>query len=324
MNELDYKFRNNQISTTELEKLRDRINSMSDLELEEFINSSWFNEAIDISAVEDERIDRIKAKIDKDIKKEEKRTFSLARIAQIAATILILFSVSFSIYLYNENNRLSSEELIVSTGKTERANITLPDGTMVALNFESELSYSPKLYNKTERKIHFKGEGYFQVQQDKERTFVIGAKGMEVRVLGTTFNLSVRNLSNIAELSLEKGSVSIQSAITQKNVILKPNQKAILNQQTGEITVISERNIQDISAWRRGDMVFRNTSLENVIQAIEENYNVNIAVSCSSCLSDTFTGTIPTSNLNEVLEIIEQSYNMKASIKGKDIVLENL
>ena len=322
MNDLDLKFRNNKISVAELEQLRMQIKSMSDSELETFLSNSWLSD-VDTSAVKDERMDRIKALIDNKIKKNDKKAIPLIRIAQVAAAILILFFISSTVYLYYENNQLSSEALIVSTGKNERANITLPDGTLVSLNFESELSYSPKLYNKKERKINFSGEGYFQVHKDVERTFIIGAKGMEVRVLGTVFNLSVRNSLNTAELSLENGSVSLQSVITSKKVILKPSQKAILNQLTGEIMVVDEKNIQDISAWRIGDMVFRNTSLQNVIQTIENSYNVNITVNCDSCFNDTFTGTMPISDLNEVLEIIEQSYSIKAYIEGKDIVLEN-
>ncbi|GHS91563.1 hypothetical protein FACS1894174_07040 [Bacteroidia bacterium] len=58
--------------------------------------------------------------------------------------------------------------MIVTTGKAERASITLPDGTVVALNTESQLEYHPKSYNKKERKINFSGEGYFQVYHNKE------------------------------------------------------------------------------------------------------------------------------------------------------------
>lgn len=212
--------------------------------------------------------------------------------------------------------------MLVTTGKTERATITLPDGTIVSLNSESALRYLPKDYNKEERKIKFSGEGYFQVHNNKEVPFLINAKGLEVRVLGTIFNLSVRDNDKTAVISLEEGSVFLLSERNKTNVTLKKNQKAILDHSTGKITVISDENIKDVSAWRRGDMVFRNTPLSSVVHTIEENYNVTIIVDCKDCLEDSFTGVLPTNNLNEVLEVIEHSYHLKAVITGKEIMMK--
>lgn len=322
MSDLDFKFRNNKISISELNELRERINSMSDSELEEFLSNSWFKDELDVLSIEDERIERIKKNIDETIGRERKKITFLPRVAQVVAAVLLLALFSTTFYLYNENNRLASEELTVSTGKNERANITLPDGTSVALNSESRLSYVPKTYNNKERKISFDGEGYFQVHKDLERSFIIDARGMEVKVLGTIFNLSVRVSENTAILALEEGSVSLHSVLADKDVILKPNQKAILDQQTGDIIIVTDENIEDVSAWRKGDMVFRNTSLSNVIYSVEENYNVKITINCTDCLNETFTGTIPNTNLNEVLEIIEKSFHLKAFIKDKEITLK--
>ena len=92
--------------------------------------------------------------------------------------------------------------------------------------------------------------------------------------------------------------------------------------QPRDITVITDENMQDISAWRHGDMVFRNTELSQIIRMLEENYNVTITVNCKNCLSDPFTGTLPVNNLYEALEIIEYSYHLKATLKGKEITIE--
>ena len=102
-----------------------------------------------------------------------------------------------------------------------------------------------------------------------------------------------------------------------------PNQKAVLDQQTGEIKVIIAENIKNESAWRRSDIVFRNTPLSQIIIAIEENYNINVKVNCKNCLDDKFTGTLPLNDLNEVLEVIEKSYHLKTEIIDKEILLSN-
>ncbi|MDR2915161.1 MAG: FecR domain-containing protein [Tannerella sp.] len=323
MNILEPKYRNNQLSSEELVKLRKKVNAASDNEIEQQMHHAWLNEDIDTSFVEDERINRIKKKIDTSVRGQKSVFPLLIKWGQIAAAVLLPVFIILTAYLYRENNMIISEEMIVSTEKGERASITLPDGTTVALNSDSRLGYLPKDYNKKERKINFGGEGYFKVHQDKEVPFLINAKGLQVKVLGTTFNLSVREQNNTAELSLEEGSVLLLSTKSNENVILKPNEKAILDQLTGNITVIFDENIRNSSAWRRGDMIFRNKELVHILKAIEENYNVNIKVFCENCLEDKFTGTLPLSDLNEALEVIEKSYHLKAEIIGKEIHLNN-
>ena len=61
-----------------------------------------------------------------------------------------------------------------------------------------------------------------------------------------------------------------------------------------------------------------------VIHTIEQSYNVRINITCKNCPTDTFTGTLPLTNLNEVLEVIEKSYHLKAQIKGKEIILTDI
>jgi len=322
MDDLEYKYRKNKLSKEELLEFRKQMNSMSADYIEKRLHHQWMTEDIDTSSVTDARMDQLKYNIDVILGKKRSVILPLyIRIGRIAAAVLLPAFMITTFYLYHENNQLTSEEMIVSTAKGERANVTLPDGTLVALNSESKLIYIPKIYNKMERKINFDGEGYFNVHKDQERPFLINAKGMQVKVLGTKFNLSAREHNNIAELALEEGSVSFLSTRINKNIILKPAQKAILDRSTGYITIVKDEYIDDASAWRRGDMVFRNTEFLKVIKSIEDTYNVNVKVSCKKCLTDQFTGTVPNTNLNEVLEVIERSYHLKATITGKEVIL---
>lgn len=323
MDNLRHKYRKDEVSPEDLYELRRQVNAMSDREIEQQMHDDWLNDDIDISQIEDERMNRIKEKIDIATRNERIGLSLFIRWSQIAAAILLPVFILLSFYLYHQNNLIISEEIIVSTSKGERASITLPDGTLVSLNSESRLGYRTKDYNKKERKISFNGEGYFQVQKNKEVPFQIAAKGLEVKVLGTTFNLLVREKHNTAELTLEEGSVQLLSIKTNKSVILEPSQKAILDQQTGQITIVTGNDTEYSSAWRRGDMVFRNSSLPDVVQSIEENYNVTIRIDCVNYMEDTFTGTLPLTDLNEVLEVLELSYNVRATIVGREIHLKN-
>ncbi len=323
MDTLENKYRKDVLTPSELQELRSKVNSMSDNELGEQMYQSWMNEEIDCTFVEDQKMNHMKANIDRTIGKKHSIKYQLIRFGQTAAAILLPVFIILSAYLYNENRQITSDDMIVSTGIGERANVSLPDGTTVSLNSNSRLSYIPKVYNREERKIEFQGEGFFSVTKNVSVPFIIKAKGLKVRVLGTTFNLSVRDNAHTAELALEEGSVQLLSVKSNKQVVLAPMQKAILNQETGNITVISDKNAKDASAWRLGEMVFRNTPLTEVLRTIEENYNVKIEINSDVCLTDKFTGTLPVVNLNEVLEVLEKSYHFKTEIIDKKILLNS-
>lgn len=321
MMNLEQKYRQDRLTPNELNELRAKVNSTSDELLEEAICNEWMHDDIDISSVDMQRMDRLKRSIDKKINKKLFVYFKFFKWIQVAAIILLPISIAAIWYLYKENSQLSSEEMVVATGIGEHAKITLPDGTDVNLNAESKLCYIPKTYNKKERQIRFDGEGYFQVRKDKQHPFLINAQGLNVRVLGTKFNLLARKKDASAVLSLQEGSVLFSSLLTGMNVILKPNQKAILNQSTGIIIVKKEENFQDVIAWRRKELVFRNAPLRSVINSIEKNYNIKIRIKTKAYLKDLFTGTLPNSNINEDLEILEKSYHFKSIMTSQEVLI---
>ena len=213
------------------------------------------------------------------------------------------------------------EDMVVSTSEGEKASITLPDGTIINLNEKTRLTYSPENFNKANRIIHFDGEGYFHVSKDREHPFFINARGLQIKVLGTKFNLLARKSAPSAELLLEEGNVSFTSLKMHTSVFIKPCQKAIMDRLTGKIRIIDHADIQKTTAWKRNEMIFVNKSLSYVLQAIKRNYNNNIRTTYQDSISDSFTGTIPSTNLNEALEVIEKSYHLKGTIAGKYIIL---
>lgn len=323
MNNLIDKYRKDELDPEELAELKKKANSMDDSKIEEYIHSSWLDDEIDDSSVSDELMDKIKGNIQATIEKKRRSGFSLLiRRLQTAAAVLLPVFIVLTIYLYKENTSIISNDMVFSTGKAERASITLPDGSVVSLNTDSKLIYTPKEYNRKERKIFFSGEGYFRIFHNHEIPFIINAKESQVTVLGTTFNLLVRDHDNTVELALEEGSVSLFSSLSNKSVILKQNQKAILDLSTGVFTILSDENIKDVSAWKRGDLVFRNANLSHVIRQLEENYNVTLNIDCEDCFKDPFTGTLPVNHLNEALEILEHSYHLKAVLHGNEIQMK--
>jgi ferric-dicitrate binding protein FerR (iron transport regulator) len=323
MRELIDKYRNDRLTPSELSELRQKVRTASDAEIEAQLADAWFNDNIDTSGVSNSRMERKKRDIDNVIGERKSVLRTFIRWSQIAAAILLPIFIAFSVYLYRERNVfMAVEEMVITTGRAERATVTLPDGSVVSLNSESRLAYLPRNYNRRERAVDFSGEGYFQVLRNTYIPFIVNAKGLQVRVLGTVFNLSVRETNDSAVLSLEEGSVMLVSTLNNRSVILEQNQKAILDYLTGEITVVSVNFIHDLSAWRRGAMVFRNTELSQILSAIEENFNVTINFSAANDLiDDRFTGTLPMDNLHEALQILEYSYQLSVTVRGNEVLI---
>ena len=320
MDKLTKAYKSDTLTPNELQTLKEKINKMSDDELTSVIYDDWNQENLQTCTVDNMRMARIKNAIEAKINGEKPSYPFMHRIIQIAAAILLPIFIISTFYLYKENNQILSDETIVTTGKGERASIILPDGTEVALNYDSKISYTPKSYNK-EREVKFDGEGYFRVSKNKKRPFIIYTKGLQINVLGTTFNLSARSSNATAELALEEGSVQLISVTTGESVLLGRDQKAILDYKTKHITVINSDEISKAASWRKGDLIFRNEKLKVVLQTLEDNYNYKISVDSDEHLEDIFTGTLPISDINETLEVLEKLYHYKAIIKDKEIFL---
>ena len=320
MKNLEEKYKNNQLSLDELLELRDKVNSMNDEILEETMCESWMNDDIDISNISSERMNRIKKEVDRTIGKKRSAHSLIMKMTQIAAVILLPVFIILSFYLYRENNTLSAEEMLVSTAKRERANITLPDGTQVKLNAESSLSYTHD-FGRELRQVNLEGEAYFEVTRNEDKPFVVHTKYLDIEVLGTSFNVYSYERENVMEMALISGRIKIQTCSEPSRVVyLKPNEKALFNKESGIITVEKTDNRFE-TAWLRGDLVFRSTTLSDVLAKLERRYGVNIHLNDSSLANDLFTGNFDSEYIVEVMDLLERHYDFTYDVRGDDIFI---
>lgn len=323
MDKLEKKYRNDSLTPEELFRLRENVNSMTDSQLEVSLRENWDSIEVKSSWEDGNHLEILKKNIDRKIISSNKKYSISGRFIRVAAAGLLLVLLSATIYLYQINLELSQQEFVICTAKGEQVSVFLPDSTIVTLNSESRLSYNLKEYNSNKRKIAFEGEGYFQVMKDASNPFVINAKDLEVTVLGTVFNLKTRAIDTWAELSLEQGCVRFLSLKTNQSAIVHPNQKAILDRKTGKVVVKDKNYISDASAWKRGELIFRNVPFREVLDEIERAYCIPIVVKNDSKIyvDDLFTGVLSRTDINEVLEVIEVSYHLKAVLKDGKITL---
>ncbi|AVM53065.1 FecR family protein [Bacteroides zoogleoformans] len=222
-----------------------------------------------------------------------------------AAAILLLAVSSVSIYLILEKNRPEKDlvECYIPTAETHE--FTLPDGTRVMLNSRSTLLY-PKQFAGATRSVYLIGEANFKVKPDKKHPFIVKANDYQVTALGTEFNVNAYPENNELIATLLEGSVKVEFNNLISNVILKPNEQLIYNKQTKRHNLrLSE--IDDVTAWQRGELFFSNMPLEDIFTSLERKFPYAFVYSLHSMNKSTYSFRFrKQANLEEVMKIISQ------------------
>jgi len=161
-------------------------------------------------------------------------------------------------------------QLITPYGK--RSVITFSDGTKAWVNAGSRLVY-PTEFSKEKREIYVDGEIYIEVSEDRKRPFIIKTSQMDIKVLGTKFNVLAHEADQINSVVLLSGLVSISSSIDNKDVILKPNQKYS--------DIEGFRTVENVDAsiyilWTQGVYQFESEKLANIIIRLERYYGIRM------------------------------------------------
>ena len=190
-----------------------------------------------------------------------------------AAAVALLISVTFGIYLFNR----PAENLIVSTSYGERKQVDLPDGSIVLLNSLSSVTYPKNIHKGRTREIELHGEAYFDVAKDVQRTFIVKASEIEVKVLGTKFNISAYENDENIITDLYEGAVSLSHG-AGNSLQLKPGEQAVYNKRSDMIgfSVVGDKNN---SAWIDGSIYFENVPLKNIFKILEREKNASFRIS---------------------------------------------
>ncbi|WP_372772524.1 FecR family protein [Mangrovibacterium sp.] len=238
---------------------------------------------------------------------------------KVAASILILFSVgigSIETYrFYAESGVTSSKMVQVEVPGGEKSKVILADGTVVWLNSESTLSYDAE----DPRSVKLVGEGYFEVTKDPAHPFIVQtASGLNVRVLGTRFNLRCYENEQTVETTLEEGKVELFGKQLQHKVSIVPGEQAVM---TDEALNIKKVDTKLFSVWRNNELKFQDITFAELVPRIERWYGVNIQLDPILADHDRFTLTIKTESIRELFAMMQLTSNFNYKINGSQITL---
>lgn len=317
-NNIVEKYIRGNISEEEYNELQQQIQNDSDSSVGDMLNECWQKD-LNIHVMPRAAKERTRRLINEKIKKDMRRVW-FKRASTIAASILIPILIISTVYFYKEMDHYKQIPNIVSVNKGQRAGITLPDGTIVHLNSESKLTYTPDFNGKL-REVVLEGEAFFEVTPNKEKPFIVKTSVFDVEVLGTSFNVSVYNDENIVETALMEGKVKLtMQGCPSKPVYLTPSQKFIYSRSDRQGTISIMEGDTEL-AWKQGILAFNAEPLEEVFRKIERWYGVTMHYDKESLVNDNFTGQFKMISIQEMMNILRMHYNLKFKIENNDIYI---
>jgi len=222
-----------------------------------------------------------------------KRLFYNSPLFRAAAILLLILATNFMVYLYSKNSNpelVSQQEITVPRGN--RMKLTLPDGTSIWLNNESQLKYASNF--SSNREVELSGEAYFDVHHDASHPFVVKVGKQKIKVLGTRFSVNAYPEDKLIETSLVEGSVAFQSEREingSSEFRLDPGYSLIYNKEDNSI---STQKIQSsyFQYWENGVYAFKDESFESLSLKIKRIFNIEVVFENDFLKKKTYTGTI--------------------------------
>ena len=245
----------------------------------------------------------------------------LRNIRQAAAILLLAAALSFVYQNYKERTsakpieQVVFQEVIASCGT--QTCLSLSDGSIVWLNSGSSLRFPLSFRNQPTRKVELLGEGYFEVTENAEQPFVVQTPAIDIKVLGTSFNVSAYKNEPEITVALVEGKVSLMKRFNgeyKKVLDLNPMEMASFNPKKNKIVQSKVDLMDKYTAWKDGRIVFYNDPIEKVVSRLENWYNVEIEVADSSLSKYHFTATFIDESLEQVLKLLSLSSPMKYEI----------
>nr|WP_129730050.1 FecR family protein [Parabacteroides goldsteinii] len=208
-----------------------------------------------------------------------------------------------------------NNHLVIPKGRTYQ--LHLEDGSRIWLNSESELIY-PEQFIGDKREVTLIGEAFFEVAKNAEKPFLVKTKGIEIKVLGTSFNVSCYGKDNTINTTLVEGSVSIHTEQGKEQTIT-PSEQFTYNKDNHS-TKIQTVNTELYTSWIDGKYIFKDTTLEEIIDKLQRWHDIHPNYEEQDLRHRRFSITIDRqSTLDQILEVISFTSDVKLEKAGNSI-----
>ena len=277
--------------------------------------------------------------------------FSKRKLAIFSFLAFLILTTGVIYIFFQKKDATQPAEQAISSIVTKNGNrtkIVLPDGSQVWLNAGSNLDYNNSVFNKDLREVTLNGEAYFDVTKNADKPFIIHTKKMDVKVIGTAFNVRSYNYEKTAEASLIRGTIEITLKDRKdQKIILKPNEKisiatdepdqpvSKLEKTTAvkndvkpipqiivkELKQNSTNNIIAEIAWTQNKLYFEDESLENIAPMLERWFGKKVEITNMSLKNLRYYGNFEKETMEEVLSYLKLSKHFNFKIEPDSVVI---
>lgn len=231
-----------------------------------------------------------------------------------AAAVICLILGSIRFFDYLDQQKISYLEVSTSYGQSKK--IHLPDGTELTLNSCSQIRY-PNRFIGEKRIVELEGEGYFRVHRNTAQPFLVKTRRMDIRVLGTCFNVKSYFTDEIVSVDVESGKVQVD--LPEAMLRLKAKEQVFINTLSGEYSKRCEE--RSVAMWREGGLRFNSTPIRDVAKELERRYNCRITFAKGEDFENLISGEHDNQNLEAVLQSIEYTSGIRYRKNGNQILL---
>lgn len=236
-------------------------------------------------------------------------------------------------------------EIIINPGS--KSKIQLPDGSQVWINSGTKLTYHNSFTGNT-REVQLDGEAYFDVVKDAAHPFIVHTSGIDIKVLGTAFNVKAYKAEAFIEATLIHGSIEVinKNRPGTPTVMLKPHEKLVYNKfpvadprdQRADIAIPSEepdaysitikplsKNIADSdiveTAWMYNKLTFEDERFEDLAHKMERWYNVKISIDNEKLKNHRVSGSFINETADEAIKELQFLIPFRYSVKNNEILI---
>ncbi|MFT3843851.1 MAG: FecR family protein [Lacibacter sp.] len=259
----------------------------------------------------------------------------------LAVAASLIFAVLLLPSLFNKKQPVVAavERNEISTGNGSRTKVQLPDGSLVWLNAGSKLHYD-KNFGITSRHVSLSGEAFFDVVKNKEKPFIIQTSSIDIKVVGTAFNVKAYPSDRTTETSLIRGiiEVTIKNRPNDK-IILSPNEKLIVENNPAEKRKLTstgraepvvsinpikpskkDSTITEIQ-WVQNKLVFDDEPLREIALKMERWYNVKIEIQSEKLMDKRISGSFINENIDQAMEALSITGKFHYKRTGETIII---
>lgn len=251
------------------------------------------------------------------------RSVRLASVIRRYAAVFLLPLMVYTSWLTYRYFFTPEAYFTLATNKCEQTSIILPDGSSVKLNVDTRIRYGTS-FGKKDRRVAINGEAFFEVTKDPEKPFIVQVQNMEVRALGTAFNVRGYDHDAVIQTSLFEGKVEVgvnHGSGRLERELLTPGQSMVFSKETARA---DKKNFcqEIVGAWIDKQLLFENTPFDELVKNTERWFNVDIVYPARAFQDDCLTLRLKKGeSLEHLLVIIDEMIGINYKIENNKITI---